>query len=138
MGHAGLIAGGVPTPESRSDLLEFGTPEACGRKKIAAPQTRGPRQDRERLERHQHVGRTAVVIRLSTGARAARDRSRRSRGLRACRCGLGRGEGLLGDLDKAGDQLGATGGLGGEVDLVELCVEHRDVYDIGAAVVLRG
>jgi hypothetical protein len=45
---------------------------------------------------------------------------------------------LLGDSDKAGDQLGAACGLGGEVDLVELCVKDGDVYDVRSGVVLRG
>jgi hypothetical protein len=72
------------------------------------------------------------------GVRAARDRSHRSRGFRSSGRGLRGGEGLLGGSDEAGDQLGATCGLGGEVDLVELCVKDGDVYDVRPAVVLRG
>jgi hypothetical protein len=44
----------------------------------------------------------------------------------------------LGDLAEACDQLGATCGLAGEIDLVELRVEDGHVYDVRPAVVLRG
>jgi|tagenome__1003787_1003787.scaffolds.fasta_scaffold20958189_4 hypothetical protein len=62
----------------------------------------------------------------------------RSRGFRLGGRGLRGEDGLLRGSDEAGDQLRATCGLGGEVDLVELCVEDGDVDDVRSAVVLRG